>query len=213
MSDKGTVVYAILFGPYDVVLPAPYGGILFTDQDVTPQGWDVRKVEPLHTDPRYAVRYYWRTADVVPDADYAIIHGANGRLQMDPTALAGLLPADVDFGVFRHPHRDNVYDEARACINMRKDNAGVIEAQMERYRAEGFPGDELSACLLMVRRITERAVPMERAWWNEIVNGSYRDQLSFDYARWKTNTPIVYLDDLGLTLLSAIKVRRHVRPT
>ena len=33
----------------------------------------------------------------------------------------------------------------------------------------------------------------EAFWWNEVKNGSCRDQLSFDYARWKLDMPIHYL--------------------
>lgn len=188
------MIYTALFGPYDAPQPASYGGALFTDQDISPDGWDVRQVEAPHEDPRYASRYYFDQSHLaLPDAEYTIMHGANARLRVAPETLIDLLPDGVDIAACRHP-RANTYEEAEACIRMRKDDKETIRAQMERYRDYGFPESfPLSACIILVRRNTPALATFERFWWHEVKHGSCRDQLSFDYARWRLDVPVFYL--------------------
>ena len=38
-----------------------------------------------------------------------------------------------------HPHRNCIYEEAKACISLKKDQKKVIEEQVKRYQAEGYP--------------------------------------------------------------------------
>jgi hypothetical protein len=55
--------------------------------------------------------------------------------------------------------------------------------QMERYRKESYPKNNgLCACTILLRRHNSPDIieAMEN-WWQEISNGSFRDQLSFNY--------------------------------
>lgn len=202
------IVYTALFGPYDHPLPAPYNGILFTDQDIKVDGWHIEKVKPPHEDLRYASRYYFdQSCLVMPEAEYTVMHGANAQLKVHPAELATMLPPDINLACLPHWTRASVYDEAQACIRMGKDKKNTIEAQMDRYRKDGFPEDaQLSACILLVRRNTEQLREFENFWWNEVANGSCRDQLSFDYSRWKLDFPIMYLPG---RLSDYLRVGRH----
>jgi hypothetical protein len=210
-------VYTALFGPYDIPQPPRFDDVdfvLFTDQDVNPKGWQVRRVGRPHPDPRYASRYYFdQSCLVMPDYEYTIMHGANVRLTMSPVKVLEYLSNSADIAAFKHPHRESVYEEARVCAHWRKDSRATIEAQMERYRLAGFPVDfPLSACILLVRRNTERLREFETFWWNEVRNGSCRDQLSFDYCCWQLGVDVDYLP--GNPFQSSIlKVGKHVRPT
>lgn len=177
-------VYTALFGQYDNVQPALWpNSYLFTDQDIKPDGWQVVNVYPLEDD-RYASRYYFsQSCRVLPQAEYTIMHGANAQLKVEPGSLIKYL-GDNDLACCAHP-RGNVYDEAKAVIKMRKDKRETVEAQMERYRQEGFKGNNLSALILVVRYNSPALQEFETILWNEIQDGSYRDQLAFDYCRWK----------------------------
>lgn len=204
-------VYTALFGPYDNPLSPYYSSadfVLFTDQPGHFDGWRVERVEPPHEDPRYASRYYFdQSCRVMPDYEYTIMHGANARLTTPPEELVKVLPDDVDIACFPHRHRQNVYQEAEVCKG-RKDKADVIDAQISRYKSEGLPVDvRLSACILLVRRNTPRLREFEDFWWNEVKNGSCRDQLSFDYSRWKLGVDVVRLPTAAYG--SIFKVSRH----
>ena len=85
------------------------------------------------------------------------------------------LMGDADMMVFRHPFRTNIYDEAKQCQFLKKDNAKIIDEQMETNpKVRG-----LFECGVLVRRNNEVMRRFNEAWWAEICRYSSRDQLSF----------------------------------
>jgi len=210
-------VYTTLFGPYDHILPALHDEadyILFTDQEgVEAPGWQVRQVKRPHPDGCYASRFYFDQASMVlPEYYLTIMHGANAQLIMPPCGLVAMLRPDHDIACFAHAHRTNVYEEAKACIRFRKDDKAVIQRQMERYRMAHFPESvRLSTCGLLVRRNTRRLRQFEAAWWAEVQAGSCRDQLSFDYCRWRLGMPITRIPGNINKSPHILKLERHRR--
>ena len=96
-----------------------------------------------------------------------------------------------------HPRRNCIYDEASACIRMKKDTKENVDAQMERYRNEGFPKQfGLPQSNIIIRKHNSaRCVTVMDTWSDEIRKGSHRDQLSFNYALWKNGiTNVCYLN-------------------
>jgi hypothetical protein len=92
----------------------------------------------------------------------------------------------TDLAVFAHRTRSCIYEEALACIALGTDDPAVIERQVGGYQREGYPeGNGLAELSVILRRHTARANSFAEAWWNEIVTGSCRDQLSFDYVAWR----------------------------
>jgi DNA polymerase III delta prime subunit len=83
-----------------------------------------------------------------------------------------------DIGVFSHPWRDNIYDEAEEVIRLGKDDQNAVERQMERY---GANVKGLFACGVVVRHHTKEIKRLNEKWWIEYCIGSRRDQLSFPY--------------------------------
>lgn len=96
-----------------------------------------------------------------------------------------------------HPSRKCAYDEAKAVIAMRKDHADVVEPQMVRYGEEGYPIDNglLQSNILVRYHNNTDCINLMNTWCDEVIKGSHRDQLSFNYASWKNqDTKVVYLD-------------------
>ena len=91
--------------------------------------------------------------------------------------------------VYEHPDRTCIYVEAEACKLLNKDNPEVIDKQMLRYKQEKFPSNYgLAWTAIIYRRHNDPSLKrMSNIWWNEIKNGSRRDQLSLNYACWKTD--------------------------
>ena len=86
-----------------------------------------------------------------------------------------------------HPSRDCIYKEADTVVKMKKDMLSNVKPQISRYRAEGFPnGFGLHETSVILRRHgDQRCQIFGNRWAKEIMDGSHRDQLSFDYCRWK----------------------------
>ena len=43
-----------------------------------------------------------------------------------------------DVGFVHHPYRNDIYDEANACINGKRDNKVIVGEQIAVYKAENF---------------------------------------------------------------------------
>ena len=95
---------------------------------------------------------------------------------------------------------DCIYEEAENLLRLHsigrhKDDPELIKKQVSGYKKEGYPKHNgLAVTQVLIRKHMEYDVieTMER-WWNEIKNNSRRDQLSFNYAAWKTGLEFSYL--------------------
>jgi hypothetical protein len=96
-----------------------------------------------------------------------------------------------------HPKRTCIYSEASAVISLRKDTSENIRPQLDRYKAEGFPANYglLQSNILIRKHNEPDCIRLMEAWSEEVMNGSHRDQLSFNYCCWKNeDIRVEYLD-------------------
>ena len=114
------------------------------------------------------------------ETEYSIWVDGHVFLDFNPEVFIDMLD-DKEIGVFKHPSRNNIYDEANRCKELRLDNIETIDKQMKRYKKENFDGENLAACYIIVRKHTEEIKTLNEKWWAEICRGSVRDQLSFPY--------------------------------
>lgn len=94
-----------------------------------------------------------------------------------------------DMVLFKHTERDCAYEEHEACHALKLDDPAVMAMQMARYQTWGFPRKfGLAETGVVLRRTCATTRAHADAWLDELARGSVRDQLSFDYACWKTST-------------------------
>ena len=111
--------------------------------------------------------------------------------------IKNVLIDDCSIYVPKHPQRGCLYDEVRPVISMKKDTAENVNPQIERYKKEGFPkGYGLLQSNILIRKHNNGdCIRLMEAWSNEVMNGSHRDQLSFNYCSWKNpDIKVKYLD-------------------
>lgn len=163
--------------------------------------WEVRPPVWTHPSvPRRTARWHKANAHLLfPDADATAWCDGCFEMRVPPLDLLTLGFPDPgsgpDVSTFRHHERDCIYQEAEACKRLRKDDPATIDAQMARYRAEGFPaGLGLVETTCVLRRNTPEAAAFGAAWWAEMAAGSLRDQLSFNYVSWKLGMPYGVVD-------------------
>lgn len=80
---------------------------------------------------------------------------------------------------------------------MKKDTNDIVDPQMKRYKSEGFPEKYglLQSNIMIRKHNNPDCIRLMEDWTKEIIGGSHRDQLSFNYCCWKNKDVIVkYLD-------------------
>lgn len=90
---------------------------------------------------------------------------------------------DADIAAFRHPYRDNLYQEAAVCSESKLDDPSVIEQQVNLYQSYHFLGNRFFAeCGVLVRRNRSIVNRFNETWWAHVTAFSSRDQISFPFA-------------------------------
>jgi len=187
------VAYTAVFGGYDTLEPARFPELCLTDGQVnTSAGW---RYHTLYSgrDPKWANRQCKILVhEHVKDAEYSIYHDGNVTMHIDPAEAVARWLKDADMAVFAHPEdRDCAYQEAEEVVRQSKAKLATVDAQMARYHGDGFPAHYgLSACYVLIRRHTPEVREFCDLWWHEYEQGAKRDQLSFDYVRWKTGLKV-----------------------
>jgi len=178
-------VYTILLGKYDnlktPVVADGWDYICYTDQKIKSDVWEIRPfngnkldikrlkllgIKELHEE-GYSDTIYI-------DASFEITSDINS-IPFDGTIITG-----------KHPDRNCIYEEFRACSERNKDDISVMQSQIDKYKKDGYPlNNGMTSSGFIYRRYTDETVEFMEKWFDEIKNGSIRDQLSFNYVAWK----------------------------
>jgi hypothetical protein len=193
MSDF--VVYTAITNGYDSLKtpPAQWSNeaefIAFLDEPNLRSGWKFRKIYRRFNDQcRNAKIHKILAHKYFPQAKYSLwIDGSVFiKSKLPPHSWVNSYLNRHDLAVFKHHARSCIYQEALACIQLGLDSDKVINRQMKRYFAKGYPvNNGLAECTVLLRRHTEKVKAFNELWYREIIKGSRRDQLSFNYTAHK----------------------------
>jgi hypothetical protein len=195
IKDQELVVYTAISAGYDTLKrrdPAGTNFVAFLEEPVVADNWQIRPLAKCSVDPNRNAKIHKVLSHLYfPDHAYSLWIDGSVSLKVSPSALAEEYLEDFDIIVHRHPRRKCLFDEAAHCIQLGLDDANRIAAQVARYRSEGFPAKAgLFHNVVILRRHNERVRAFNELWWNEIENGSRRDQLSSVYAARKVGLKV-----------------------
>lgn len=204
---RRVVVYTAIVGGYDRLfipdnIEPDVDYVCFSDTSLDGFGvWDIRPIPFYHPDPTRRARYIKTHApSLFPDHAIGIWIDANilFRGSLRPY-IQTVIDGNYDIGLVPHPVRGCVYQEAEACIQLKKDDRAVIQQQMRKYRDIGFPSKKGMVETNFFVCALEHPIlkTLMRAWWSEIDQNSKRDQLSIMYVLNATNTRWVQLMSQG----------------
>lgn len=168
--------------------------ICFTDdQNLKQLNWETRLI-PAELGGLSKVKQQ-RVVKICPHRylkDYDISVWIDGSIQIVGDLLEFVQSYDLEkipLYTRVHPQRKCIYKEAEACIAIKKDLKETIEAQAARYRAEGYPENAgMAETGIILRKHNDRRCQLVcNLWASELLKGSHRDQLSFNYACWKNH--------------------------
>ena len=197
------IVYTAIFNNYDLLQspPPPVEGVRYVcvtdERPPRPKGWEIHLVDrPVFAHP-YTQRSYKILAHrVFPDADVSLYLDGTFELLADPLRLVERYLAEADLALFRHPQRDGVYAELRACADLGKERREITTMIEERYRTQGMPETgHLHASGFLLRRHTHRIADFNEGWMTEVIDSSVRDQPALANTLWRTALPVATIDE------------------
>ncbi len=198
------VIYTAIFGGVDdlknpATVDKDCDYVCFTDDPSLKSSLFSLKVVPgLYADPVRSARLFKILPQIFLEKyTYSLWIDANMVIK---NSLTGYLIEKYldhyDLATFRHPYRDCIYDEAKACLGLNKDYQRIIEKQMREYRRRGYPEHNglISGGVLLRRHNSPRMKQFSNEWWKECARHSKRDQLSFNYVAWRDGFPYAIMD-------------------
>lgn len=189
-------IYTAIFGEYTTLKPPLEPSqedvdlICFTDDPgLATDGWTPLRRQRVFIHPRMDSKWSRMNSDILlTNYDVTIWVDASFQLKNVDRFIASCL-RDLgrhDTALFRHPERNNIYDEAEVSLRMDKYAGQSLLEQVEHYRREGLPRNHvLWAGGIQIRRARSELVSeINRRWFAECVRWSFQDQLSLPYVLW-----------------------------
>lgn len=192
------VVYKAIFGGYDCLPKSPSESlrhraqfVLFTDQNIDIDGWDVRNIygsDAVMLN-RHCKMFPWEYID----SDVSVY--IDGHIEFGPSFgdfLDEISNHDYEFAAMQHRKGGDIADEFVRNIENAKLNASEITKILSSDLRMDFPSVE---CGFLIRRhSSERVVSHANKWWWYFTNICPRDQLSVQSAASDVGLQLVVLD-------------------
>jgi hypothetical protein len=174
----------------------------FLGDPVEPSHWQVLPSKDVFKNQRRNARWHKLNSHILfPNYEYTIWIDGSITLKEKPQYFIDNFLKRADIASFRHPDRDCIYEEAEKCKELLLDDLKTIDNQMKIYQDEGYGKHQgLSETKMVIRKNNERVKQFNTLWLAEVVNFSFRDQLSFNYCLWKTKINFNYIELLDRSL-------------
>ena len=193
------VIYTALFGSYDSqLIEADYDSekfhfICYTDQKrLKSKTWEIKYIEtpPVPGDNARSSYYYKTNPHLLFSDDYDMsIWMDSSCNKLDTEKLYKMVEKFNTLGtslyIEKHPGRKCVYEELEANCKLNKDDVSAMRAHVAAYKHEGMPvNDGMIETGLQIRKHNNpEVIQFQEMLWNEMVNKTRRDQLSWNYCR------------------------------
>jgi len=181
---KSTVIYTALMGSRDKLHDPPFKSdadyVCFTDQDLTSDVWEIRKVKSHRPAVEFAKRYKMMPHWVLSEYEKSVWIDAN----MLP--LVDIANREDALAFYTHPTRRCLYAEAKIVMSRRLANDETVTAQIAQYESDGYPKNAgLPTGYVIYRRHNEPDVmAFGEAWYRECNKWCWRDQISAPKVAW-----------------------------
>ena len=117
-----------------------------------------------------------------PGYDYYIWHDHYSEVQMHPEQILDTYLKDKDMALFKHPHRNCSYQEARVVGELSLDKATTVVQTTEFLTNRNWPQENgLFELTSFVYRNTYKIQTATLAWWDLLCKYSSRDQILFPW--------------------------------
>tara|TARA_R110002012_G_scaffold211146_1_gene381945 strand:+ start:22014 stop:22682 length:669 start_codon:yes stop_codon:yes gene_type:complete len=194
-------LYTVNIGGYDTPIdPTQISGCpdlsgvdlyMITDHEEKISNWEMKVPMVLSDTARKTSRHPKINSHLYfPNYDYTIYIDSNMFISEKPQFYIDEFLKEHDIALHKNPYRSCAYAEAKEIRDVLKyEDPDIVDAEVDHLRFNGYPENNgLGACHLLVRRNTPQIAKLNDEWWSMVAQYSYRDQLSFDYSCYRTNT-------------------------
>ena len=184
-------IYTCILGNYDILITPKYvcddyDYICFTDQNITNDVWEIRKIPNDILDLSIELQNKWIKMHphiILNEYDLTIFVDGNIFIKDNIDLLVNY---DNDITLIKHT-KNNIKSEAEACIKQYKVNVQDIHTQVNNYYNEGYVDTQLTYNGILIRKNTEISAEFNECWYKEVLKYTLRDQISSPYIIWKNN--------------------------
>lgn len=198
---KRFAVFTVVFGHYDSVRETPSDPredtdyACFSDQQMDSHGWTFFRQQSAESSEGFRASRGPKAAVPRELSRYEATCYVDGNIQLVRSIsqlFEEFLDSGADVGLFLHPDRATIREEAMACAREGKLEKSLGERQIAGYGAQGY-GDQFplfEGSVIFRRQASERAESFGKAWLQEISLWNTRDQLSLGYCLWITRCSV-----------------------
>lgn len=226
LDSKKKIVYTCILGDYDTL----YSPLIITDntkyivfsdnKNITKEvdSWEYKTIpkkirEICHNNDILINRYIkMHPKELFPEEDYALYIDGSIRVISDITDVFNKINNKTGLGMHVHRMRNDVYEEAKACINSKLGDKKKIKELIQKYKKEVFPEKYglFEATIIASDLKNRNAEEILNNWWEEFLEtGTYRDQLTFTYVLWKNQYQMQDVGILGENVETNVKFRKY----
>lgn len=198
------LVYTCVFGRYDWVFPPikhekNIDHVIVTDDpEMRISGWKTVVVNSIHFHTPKIANLYYRALihKLLPGYDYSLYLDGNIRLLgITSDFFLEFISSGATLGLFRHPIRQSVHEEAATCLKLGKCNdPNMLTEELEYYKQQGFVDAAGLVETGIILKNYHKADLDEcmQLWWQLFSKFGTRDQISLPYVLWKTDVKCMY---------------------
>lgn len=229
--NNTVIIYTAIIGNYDTlknyrIINKNFRYVCFTDRDIKdPFFWeiiDTRKIkneifQKLNNTKK--ARYLKLLPHkLFPEYKYSLWIDANIDVlgqDLERRIHKSILKKNK-FATIIHPGRKCIYEEAEACKKLNKDTNENINKIVEYLQKQNFPKNLglFETNIIFREHNNKNVIKFNKDWWFMVKNFSKRDQLSFNYIKWKNNFPVNKLfpsSKLGPRFNSNYIFKKHLK--
>lgn len=220
------VVYTCVTHNYDGISHIPQAEegvrfVCFTDNPkAVPKQWETQEFQsPPRIISGHDINRFHKIFphNIFRDCQYSIYLDGNIRFDGSFRKLINkFITAKASFSAFKHPcNIESLQEELDACKKYHKFDAYDelrCDQQLNKYQDEGMDLSQgITTNYFIVRdHFNPKLSECMSLWWSHLFEFTKRDQLSLQYALWKTGLEWTYLEDIGIDP-GLITVSKHKR--
>lgn len=198
------LVYTCVFGGYDWIFPPCHPEkdinyiVVCDDPTLRIPGWQTRVVDTGRFEGRRIANRYFKMLGhrELGEYDASLYIDGNVRLLGKTSEVFDdFYSLNNCLGLFRHPLRSTVQEEAETCLRSGKiKDSEYLEMELERYRQDGFSDDVglLEAGIILKNHRHPDLDRTMECWLASFARSRTRDQISLPYVLWKTGAACMY---------------------